>query len=153
MANEQNPAAKDGSTDYEVGFGKPPKSTQFKPGHSGNPKGRPKGTKNLKTDLAEELSEKIVVHEGGNSKKISKQRAVVKTLITNTLKGDARAASSLLSMMMKLLDTGVGEVAEEAEALHPDEVEILESYKKRIAELDKEKPDDVEATETPEETS
>ena len=31
---------------YEVGYGKPPKSTQFKPGRSGNPKGRTKGSRN-----------------------------------------------------------------------------------------------------------
>ena len=40
----------------EVGYRKPPKATQFKQGQSGNPHGRPKGTKNLKTDLIEELS-------------------------------------------------------------------------------------------------
>ena len=53
------------SDEYEVGHGKPPKHTQFKPGESGNPKGRPKGTKNLATDLSEELAEMIVVNEGG----------------------------------------------------------------------------------------
>ena len=42
------------SDDYEVGYKKPPIHTRFKPGVSGNPKGRPKGTKNLATDLAEE---------------------------------------------------------------------------------------------------
>ena len=45
MTNDTNP----------VGYKQPPKHTQFKPGQSGNPKGRPKGTQNLATDLAEEL--------------------------------------------------------------------------------------------------
>lgn len=41
----------------EIGYKKPPRHTRFRKGQSGNPKGRPKGTQNLKTDLAEELSE------------------------------------------------------------------------------------------------
>jgi len=51
------------SDEYEVGFGKPPKDTQFKPGQSGNTAGRPKGSKNLKADLLEELSEMMKISE------------------------------------------------------------------------------------------
>jgi hypothetical protein len=54
MAAKKTPPAKGDSGDYQVGYGKPPKHTQFKPGKSGNPQGRPKGTKNLKTDLIAE---------------------------------------------------------------------------------------------------
>ena len=116
----------------DVGYRKPPKHTQFKPGKSGNSKGRPKGTKNLKTDLIEELDEKILVHEGDDARKISKQRAVVKSLVSRTLKGDGRAASSLLSMMMKLLDTGAGEEPEGLAELNPDELEVLEAYEQQL---------------------
>jgi hypothetical protein len=140
VAIKKNAAANAESGDYQVGYGKPPKHTQFKPGKSGNPQGCPKGTKNLKTDLAEELSEKIVVHEGGNSRQISKQRAVVKSLVTRTLKGDARAANTLLPMMMRLLDTGEGTQPEESEELHPDELKILEAYKKRLTHSDEKEP-------------
>jgi hypothetical protein len=119
-----------GSADYEVGYGKPPKRTRFQPGESGNPGGRPKGTKNLKTDLVEELREKVVVREGEQSRRVSKQRAVVKTLVTRTLKGDARAATLLTSMMMRLLDTGEG-APETAEPLHDEEIAILEAFEAR----------------------
>ncbi len=64
--------------DYEIGYGKPPKYTQFKPGRSGNAKGRPKGAKNLKTDLKEKLQEKIAIKESGAPKTVSKQRAMIK---------------------------------------------------------------------------
>ena len=138
MAAKGRPPARDRSDDYEVGYRKPPKSKRFKPGESGNPSGRPKGSKNLKTDLMEELGEKILVQEGGEARKLSKQRAVVKTLVNRTLQGDARAASSLLSMMMKLLDTGEGTEPESSDELLPDEIEILEAYKERLTSLDAE---------------
>ena len=130
MPPKRSPA-KGASGDYEVGYGKPPLHTRFEPGRSGNPRGRPKGTKNLKTDLQEELVEKIVVREGEQSKRVSKQRAVVKSLLARTLKGDARAATLLTSMMMRLLDTGEGAPGV-AEPLGADECEILEAFEARL---------------------
>ena len=118
--------------DYEVGYGKPPRHTRFQPGRSGNPHGRPQGTKNLKSDLAEELSEKILVREGEQSLRISKQRAVVKTLLAKTLKGDARAAALLTSMMMRLLDTGEGAHEEAATPLKDEERAILDAFQARV---------------------
>ena len=76
---------------YKVGYKKPPEHTQFKPGQSGNPKGRPKNTKNLKTDLKEEIHELIKITEGGQIHEISKQRALMKRLMEKGLKGDMRA--------------------------------------------------------------
>ncbi len=80
---------------YEVGYGKPPKHTRFKPGQSGNPQGRPPKTRNFKTDLLEELSGQITVTEGGKSKTISRQQAMIKRTIEKALKGDLRAIQML----------------------------------------------------------
>jgi hypothetical protein len=85
--------------DYEVGWGKPPVGNRFKPGQSGNPKGRTRGTRNLQTDLMEELGEKVMVQQGEQTMRISKQRALVKTLIAKGLKGDTRAIQLLVNMM------------------------------------------------------
>jgi hypothetical protein len=151
MAAAGKPPAKGGSGDYEVGYSKPPKHTRFKPGQSGNPRGRPKGTKNLKTDLMEELGEKILIREGDHPRQVSKQRALVKALLTRALKGDVRAANLLLSMMMRLFDTGEG-APDEVEDLRPDELEILEAYKERFTRSDGKEPT-AGAADSPEESS
>src|SRR3974390_1673189 len=66
---------------YKIGYGKPPKASQFKPGRSGNPEGRRKGSLNLVTDLSAELGEKIPVREAGRPRRVSKQRALIKPLL------------------------------------------------------------------------
>ena len=118
------------SDDYEVGYGKPPKHTRFKPGASGNPKGRPKGTKNLATDLSEELTEKIVVNEGGRQLKISKQRAMIKSLLAKALKGDTRAATVLLKLLVDAEEATIKN--EVAEMLSEDDQAILARFEERI---------------------
>ena len=81
---------------YDIGFGKTPKDTRWKPGKSGNEKGRPKGSKNLKTDLEEELSEMIEFTERGQRKSCSKRRAIIKQLTAKAAKGDVRSAALIL---------------------------------------------------------
>ncbi len=87
---------------YEVGYRKPPKHTQFSPGRSGNPKGRPKGAKSCKADLLEELGERIPVREGNRWRRLTKQRVFLKALMTRALNGDTKYASLLISIMERL---------------------------------------------------
>ena len=116
--------------DYEVGYKKPPKGTRFRKGQSGNPQGRPQGTKNLKTDLFEELQEQVLVREGLKEKQLSKQRALVKSLTANAIKGNTRAANIILNMVLRLLD---GESSDEADApLSADEQVILQTLEERL---------------------
>ncbi len=90
---------------YDVGYGKPPKHSQFKPGKSGNPKGRPKGSKNLTTELAEELAARIPIKEAGKTKKVTKQRAVLMTLIAKALNGDTKSIGLVIGQMEKFAAT------------------------------------------------
>ena len=131
MADEKKATDPAPGGSYEVGYRKPPKRTRFQPGQSGNPRGRPKGTNNLKTDLMEELGEKILIREGEKSRRVSKQRALVKSLVARAVKGDARAATLLTSMMMRLLETGEGAPAVE-EPLLDEELDILGAFEDRV---------------------
>jgi hypothetical protein len=108
---------------YEVGHGKPPKGTQFKPGQSGNPKGRPKGSKAITTLVHDELKVRIAVSEGGVTKRMSKGEAIVKRLFSGALKGDLRA-TALISALSR--NAGASPPAADA-PLSPAEQEIFDA--------------------------
>ena len=82
--------------DYEVGFKKPPKKHHFKPGNNANPKGRPKGAKNRKTIVRDELQSELRVKEGGKTRKITKLDFIVKNTVNGAMKGDHRAREQVL---------------------------------------------------------
>ena len=87
--------------DEEVGYGKPPKHSQFKPGQSGNPKGRPRGARGLRTELRSELGELMTITENGKSRRVSKRRVVIKSLLAKALKGDVRAAEKVMQLWIQ----------------------------------------------------
>ena len=120
--------------DYEVGYGKPPKDSQFKEGQSGNKCGRPKGAKNLKTEVVEELTEMVKMRVGDRTLKISKQRALLKMLWLKGMKGDSRALSSLLGLVLRILGLE-GMPAEPEIVLTSAERAALDSFFKRVEEV------------------
>lgn len=83
---------------YAVGYGRPPTHTQFKPGQSGNRKGRPAGSKNIDTLLQEELNARVSVTEGGKRKTITKIQATLKQLVNKAASGDRHAAALLIAL-------------------------------------------------------
>jgi hypothetical protein len=86
----------------EVGFKRPPVHSRFRKGCSGNPNGRTKGTKNLRTDLSEVLQERITVPMGDRKVRISKQRALVMALYAKSVKGDSRSITILVNLMLRV---------------------------------------------------
>lgn len=94
--------ASDSSDNYDVGYGKPPKSGQFKPGKSGNPKGRPKGSLDFKTHVQEMLSRPVTITEGGKRRRINALEATLMRLAEKGVKGDARAMEKILSLASEM---------------------------------------------------
>lgn len=85
--------------EYEVGYGKPPKKSQWQPGQSGNPKGRPKVIKDFDKLLDQELNQKIQITDKGELRTLTKREVVVKTLVNDALRGDRTAQNLVIKMM------------------------------------------------------
>ncbi|NBJ10914.1 DUF5681 domain-containing protein [Microvirga arsenatis] len=81
---------------YEVGRGKPPRSSQFKPGQSGNPGGRKKGSVNLKTIMTAVLESEIELTENGRKRRVPLLEAIILRQAQDALRGQLRAIDSLL---------------------------------------------------------
>jgi hypothetical protein len=112
----------------KVGYGRPPKANQFKPGKSGNPKGRPKGSLNLVNDLAAELSELITVREDGRARRISKQRALIKSLLAKGIQGEVRAAAAVLALYARVNVEGI----DDQNSIDDAELAILKRFAPRL---------------------
>ena len=114
---------------YEVGYGKPPQHTRFRPGASGNPKGRPKGVNNLATDIKNALASKITVRSGGKGRVVSTQEAGIMVLKEKALKGDQRALDTLLNLAGKYNNELMHDVGSEVSA---DDEEILRAWEEEV---------------------
>lgn len=109
--------SKDGS--YEVGYGRPPVATRFKPGQSGNPRGRPKGAKNVDTILRDVLMQQIRVLDGGKRRKITVFEVFLKRLSKQALEGDAKSGDKMLRLLPYLKKVEASDDA--ASTLHEGE--------------------------------
>jgi hypothetical protein len=96
-----------------VGYGKPPKHSQFKKGASGNKKGRPKGRKNFATLFHRELTQKVPISENGQRRMITKAEAAIKQLINAAATGDAKAIQAMISISKELGDLKLADPIQE----------------------------------------
>jgi len=105
--------------DYEVGYGRPPKDTQFKPGQSGNPRGRPKKSKNVDELLEKELDAIVTLQEGGQPLRITKREAIIKQFVNLAIKGNAKPLQMILAHLDKTCEPEpfVPSEADDAEVL------------------------------------
>lgn len=78
-------------SDDKIGYGKPPKHTRFKSGQSGNPKGRPKGSRNIAIIINEILGGMVTVKENGEEKRVNRAQVIAMQSVAKAMKGDNRS--------------------------------------------------------------
>jgi hypothetical protein len=109
--------------DEEVGYGKPPRRHQFKPGQSGNPKGRKKGVKNEVTILQELLQHKVALNERGKTRKIILLEAILRKVAEDCLRGNIKSVGFLLN---RYYAAAAGDAVQAD--LSEDDKEVLDAY-------------------------
>ena len=121
---------------FEAGYGKPPRHTRFKQGQSGNPRGRPKGSKNLTTLLTEALNEPVIVAENGGRRKITMRQAIIKQLVNRSATADWRAIKILLDLVRDI--EGQTEPASpETSAFSEADEKVIEQLRTRFSKAQK----------------
>jgi Family of unknown function (DUF5681) len=121
-------ACDNGHADHGIGYRRPPERTRFKPGQSGNPRGRPKGARNFKTDLKTTLRMPVSVTRHGKSQRVSTQQAVLMRLREKALSGDTRG----LVQLIVLAQSHNNEEVIESRGLSANDEAILEIFKRRV---------------------
>jgi len=104
MSDDENPEQPGGGgsapTENErVGYGRPPLNTRFKPGQSGNRKGRPKGAKGFKQSVAEMLNERIPIRtKDGRKASMRTRDGLYRALREYSFKGNMRALDKMIEL-------------------------------------------------------
>jgi hypothetical protein len=131
-----------------VGYGRPPLHSRFKPGQSGYPKGRSKGSRNMRTIVRQVLNEKMQIREGGRVRRVPALEALVRTTLARCFAGDQKAVASLIAIMRQ---SGYGPDRDEptADLLSAADYEaILADYLARNFSADKTDPEIDTSTES-----
>jgi Family of unknown function (DUF5681) len=119
----------------------PPKHTQFQKGISGNPKGRPKGSKNLSTLMMEAARDQVSATIGGKTRKISKLQATTMQLATKAASGDHAAMGKFLDWIDDI-ETRAAAVKPTQFPLSEPDLEVLRAAYERMKQCEKDKPEE-----------
>jgi hypothetical protein len=125
-----HPAGDNSADGDEVGYARPPKRTRFQPGQSGNPAGRRKRVRNLKTDVQRTLKVPLTVKANDRPRTISTQEGALMVLRQKALQGDARALDRLLELARQF-NNDAGETGP-AELMSLEDRAILDAFRAEI---------------------
>ena len=127
------------SDDYKIGYGKPPRANQFKPGQSGNRAGRKKGSKNFATMFEAAMNDKVVITLNGAKKKVTKMEAALMQQANKAAGGDAKAMKLIMDILADVQireARGVGVEADTSEDKKAHHTRVIEILRARFAEVD-----------------
>lgn len=88
----------DKTPEYAVGYGRPPKHSQFRKGQSGNPKGRVPQSKGMLSMVRQLATERIIVRTARGEKRVLRMKAALLKLQEKAFNGDPRALAQLLQL-------------------------------------------------------
>jgi hypothetical protein len=125
--------------EYSVGFRKPPRHTQFKPGQSGNPHGRPKRKNSVADVIQKELHARVAIVNDGKRRTVPMQVAIIKQLLNLAAKGDSKVFGNLMKAL-KLHQAEGGDnlatLVQEFRAVHEQDMEA-DRQRRNLSELGK----------------
>ena len=136
----------EGLKDREVGYGRPPRATRFAPGRSGNPRGRPKGSRSVGAILKGIMSQKVTVTEGGRMRRVSRLEVMLLRLANDAARGDARVTKLLLELNDRYGQPIEGSV--QSEELSADDLKILAAYSPQDRDPDPDQGEDPKEVES-----
>jgi hypothetical protein len=116
-----------GGGEYAIGYRKPPEHTRFQEGKSGNPAGRPRGSRNFNTLLTTELAKTVAVRNGSTVRRVPKREALVAMMVNKALQGDPRMVNLLIGLLQRVAAEGVQEGGGEPTLGRADK-EIIDAF-------------------------
>jgi len=124
---------------YHVGYRCPPRDSQFKPGQSGNPRGRPRRDTSLLAILGRSLNELVTIRIEGRPRRVPLSEALIRKMLADAARGDHRARAQILKLevVRAALAADADKEAKEAgrsEDLLPDDRAILDQLKQQLLE-------------------